>query len=111
MYNTNYIKTRYEERNSKWLRCITNTVGNLLREGKLKGELIRAGGGKLEATIKFDSSPNTAYPYFIGGHWYTEKLRYWIHESTDDSDIVGFDLEEDKELFERKFNEKYNKDE
>lgn len=81
-------------------------VVKLLREGKLKGELIRAGGGKLAATIKFDDSPNTAYPYFIGGFWYTEKLRYWIHESTDDSDIVGFDLEEDKELFERKFNGK-----
>ena len=28
-------------------------VVKLLREGKLKGELIRAGGGKLAATIKF----------------------------------------------------------
>lgn len=77
----------------------------------MEGKLLLASGGKLEAEIKFDSSPNTDYPYFICGHWYTEKLRYWNHEATDDSDIVGFDLEEDKELVERKFNEKYNKDE
>lgn len=98
-------------KHGRFTKKAAKIVVKLLREGKLKGELIRAGSGKLAATIKFDDSPNTTYPYLIGGYWYTEKLRYWNHEATDDSDIVGFDSEEDKELFERKFNEKYNKDE
>ena len=52
-------------------------VVKLLRNGKLKGKLLLAGGGKLEAeNIKFDDSPHTDYPYFIYRYWYTEKLRY-----------------------------------
>lgn len=73
---------------------------------------MRSNGEELDNKIVFDPQPNTSYPYRIGQAWYTEKLHYWMRdEDLDENDIVGFVSDTDKELFERKFNEKYNKDE
>ena len=78
----------------------------------MKKGFVRSNGEKLDNKIVFDPQPNTAYPYRIGQAWYTEKLHYWTRdEELGENDIVGFVSEADKELFERKFNEKYNKDE
>lgn len=87
-------------------------VVKLLKKGKFESGFVRSNGDELKTDYAFDPQPATAYPHRIGGCWHTEKLHYWRDDKDlDENDIVGFVSDADKELFERKFNEKYNKGE
>lgn len=97
---------------NRFTKKAAKIVVKLLKKGKFEKGFVCSNGEELDNKIMFDPQPNTAYPYSIGQAWYTEKLHYWTRdEDLDENDIVGFVSYTDKELFERKFNEKYNKDE
>lgn len=97
---------------NRFTKKAAKIVVKLLKKGKFESGFVRSNGNELETDYMFDPQPCTAYPHRIGGSWYTEKLHYWRNdEDLDENDIVGFVSEADKELFERKFNEKYNKGE
>ena len=97
---------------NRFTKKAAKIVVKLLKKGKFESGFVLSKGEELDNKIMFDPQPNTAYPYRIGQAWYTEKLHYWARdEDLDENDIVGFVSDADKELFERKFNEKYNKDE
>nr|DAN79006.1 MAG TPA: hypothetical protein [Caudoviricetes sp.] len=97
---------------NRFTKKAAKIVVKLLKKGKFESGFVRSNGEELDNKIVFDPQPNTSYPYRIGQAWYTEKLHYCMRdEDLDENDIVGFVSDTDKELFERKFNEKYNKDE
>lgn len=97
---------------NRFTKKAAKIVVKLLKNGKFEDGFVLSNGNTINNSIKVDTSPHTAYPYRIGQAWYTEKLHYWTRdEDLDGQDIVGFVSDTDKELFERKFNEKYNKDE
>ena len=97
---------------NRFTKKAAKIVVKLLKKGKFESGFVLSNGDETDNTIQFDTQPFTTYPFLIGGRWYTEKLHYWMRdEDLDENDIVGFVSDTDKELFERKFNEKYNKDE
>nr|DAN77910.1 MAG TPA: hypothetical protein [Caudoviricetes sp.] len=97
---------------NRFTKKAAKIVVKLLKKGKFESGFVLSNGEELDNKIVFDPQPNTSYPYRIGQAWYTEKLHYWQNnKDLNENDIVGFVSEADKELFERKFNEKYNKDE
>lgn len=97
---------------NRFTKKAAKIVVKLLKKGKFEEGFVLSNGDTIAPTIMEDSELHTAYPYHIGQAWYTEKLHYWQgDDELDENDIIGFVSEADKELFERKFNEKYNKDE